>query len=54
MVWMIYIFETGIYSPTAFGRIIERKHMKRCLEAYFTLYLALSTVLIENVSTFDN
>ena len=28
--------------------------MKRCLEAYFTLYLALSTILFENVLTFDN
>ena len=28
--------------------------MKRCLEAYFTLYLALPTILFENVLTFDN
>ena len=46
--------ETGIYGPTTFGQIIEGKHMKRCLEAYFTLYLALSTILFENVLTFDN
>ena len=45
--------ETEIYGPTTFGQIIERKHMKRCLEAYFTLYLALSTILFENVLSFD-
>ena len=28
--------------------------MKRCLEAYFTLYLALSTILFEDVLPFDN
>ena len=32
--------ETRIYGPTTFGQIIEGKHMKRYLEAYFTLYLA--------------
>ena len=46
--------ETGIYCPTTFGQIIEGKHMKRCLEAYFTLYLAISTILYKNVLTFDN
>ena len=46
--------ETGIYGPTTFGLIIEGKHMKRCLEAYFTLYLAASTILFENMLTFDN
>ena len=28
--------------------------MERCLEAYLTLYLALSTISFENVLTFDN
>ena len=37
-----------------FGQKTDRKHMKRCLEAYFTLNLALSTILYENVLTFDN
>ena len=46
--------ETGIYGPTTFGQIIEGKHMKKCLEAYFTLHLALSIILFENVLTFDN
>ena len=46
--------ETRIYGPTAFGQIIQWKHMERCLEAYFTLYLALSTISFENVLTFDN
>ena len=45
---------TGIYGPTTFGQIINGKHMQRCLEDYFTLYLALSTILFENVLTFDN
>ena len=46
--------ETGIYGPTTFGQIIKGKHMKKCIEAYSTLYLALSTILFENVLTFDN
>ena len=45
---------TEIYGPTTFGQIIEGKHMKRCLEAYFMLYLDLSTILFENVLSFDN
>ena len=46
--------ETRIYCPTNFGQIIERKHMKICLKAYFTLHLALSTILFGIVLTFDN
>ena len=46
--------ETRIYSRTTFGQIIEWKHMKRCLEAYFTLYLPLSTISFEKGLTFDN
>ena len=45
---------TGIYSPTTFGQIIEGKHTKRCLEAYFMLCLDLSAILFENVLSFDN
>ena len=45
--------ETGIYSHGTFGQIREGKHMKRCLEAYVTLYLALSTILFENVLPFE-
>ena len=46
--------ETGIYDSTTFCQITDGKHMKICLEAYFTLYLALSTILYENMLTFDN
>ena len=46
---MIYLLR-WIYSPTTSGQITEGKRMKRCLEAHFTLYLAL----YENVLTFDN
>ena len=38
---------TGIHGPTTFAQMI-------CLEANFTLYLVLSTILFENVLTFDN
>ena len=36
--------EAGIYGPTTLGQIIEGKHMKRGIEAYFTMYLALSSI----------
>ena len=36
--------EAGMYGSTTLGRIIEGKHMKRGIEAYFTMYLALSSI----------
>ena len=48
-----YILDSGIdrlfivadtYDPTTLGQIIDGKHMKRGIEAYFTMYLALSSI----------
>ena len=33
--------ESGIYGPTTLNQVVKGKHMKRCLEAYMYLYLAL-------------
>ena len=35
-------WETIIYGPTTLDQIIKGKHMKRTIEAYMNLYLALS------------
>ena len=41
--------EAGIYGPTTLGQIINGKHMKRGMEAYMILYLALYNVYVNNV-----
>ena len=39
--------EAGIYGPTTLGQIMDGKHMKRGIEAYSTMYLAISSFYIK-------
>ena len=43
----LYI-EGGIYGHTTLGQIIDGKHMKRCIEAYVTMYLALFSKFLQD------
>ena len=43
----LYI-EGGIYGQTTLGQIIDGKHMKRCIEAYVTMYLALFSKFLQD------
>ena len=41
--------EAGVYGPTTLAQIMCGKHMKRGMEAYMVLYLALTKLLVESV-----
>ena len=43
----LYI-EGGIYGHTTLGQIINGKYMKRCIEAYVTIYLALFSKFLQD------
>ena len=40
--------ESRIYGHTTLGQIIDGKHMKRCIEAYVTMYLALFSKFLQD------
>lgn len=39
--------ESGIYGSTTLGQILDGKHMKRGVEAYTTMYVALFSIFIK-------
>ena len=41
--------ESGIYGPTTLNQILQGKHMKRSIEAYMCLYLALFKLYINHL-----
>ena len=40
--------ESEIYGPTTLGQIIDRKHMKRCMEAHMIRYLFLNKLYLKS------
>ena len=43
------LIESGIYGPATMEKIKGGQHMKRSVEAYFTLYIALFRLYLEKV-----
>ena len=46
--------EAGIYGPTTLGQIIEGKNMKRGVEAFSTMYLALFSLHVKEILKDDD
>ena len=45
----LVFIESGIYGPTTLNQILQGKHMKRSIEAYLCLYLALFKLYINHL-----